>query len=71
MRNSELTNCGRMVILYKMALDCKMRRAPLAAGLERRAPALKLPLALFEEMTCRDIRNEVREKRTELWDAQK
>ena len=59
MRKGELTNCGRM-ILYKMALDCKMRHALPTAALERRALALSVPLARFDEMTCRDIHNKVR-----------
>ena len=62
MRNVELTNYGRMVILYTMALDCQMRRAPPTAALERRALALKVPLVRFDEMTCGDIRKEMRKK---------
>ena len=63
MQNGELTNCGRMVILYKIALDYKIRRSPPTAALERRTLALKVPLASFDEMTCRDIRKEERGKR--------
>ena len=55
-RNGELTICGRRVILYKMILDCKTRRVPPIAALERRATALQVPLARFAEITFRDIR---------------
>ena len=71
MRNGELTNCGRMVILYKMALDGKVKRAPPTAALERRALALKVPLSRVNETTCRDIHKEVRKRRAELWDTPK
>ena len=60
-----------MVILYKMVIDCKTRRATPTAALERRALALKVPLARFDEMTREGICKEMRKTRTELWDAQK
>ena len=66
MQNDELVNCGRMVILYKMSLDCKIRRAPPTTTLERRALTLKVRLARFNVMTCRDLYREVRKQRAKL-----
>ena len=60
-----------MGILYKMTLDCKIRRVPPTTALKRRALALKVPLARFNAMTCRDICREVRKRRVELWETQK
>ena len=71
MKNGKLTNCGKMVILYKMALDCKMRRTPPTTALERQALDLKVHLARFNAMTYRDIHREVRKRRAELWDTHK
>ena len=45
MRNDEFTTCGRMVILYKMILDCKNKRAPPTVALDREANALHVPCA--------------------------
>ena len=71
MRNDELVNCGRQVILYKTALDCKGRGATQTSVMVRRSLALEVPLAQLMAMTCIDIRREARKQRVELWDTQK
>ena len=71
MRNDELVNCGRRVILYKMALDCKWRGAFPTSARVRRTLALEVPLAQLMAMTWIDIRREARKQRVELWDTQK
>ena len=66
-----LLHHGRMVILYKMILDYKSRRVPPTSTLLRRATTLKVPLAQFEQITCREITKEVQRCKTELWEVQK
>ena len=70
-RNDETTHRGRMVILYKMICECKVRRAPWTSALVRRALALEVPLAQFESMTCKEIRVEVQERQGGVLEAPK
>ena len=69
MRNDELVNCGRQVILYEMALDCKGRGAPPTSALVRKILVLEVPLAQLMAMARIDIRRETRKRRVELWDT--
>ena len=42
MHNPDMTLCGRMLIVYKMMLDCKSRHAPPISVLIRNAEALNV-----------------------------
>ena len=70
-RSTILLHYERIVILNKTILDCKPRRVPPTSALLRRTTALEVPLAQFEQMTCREITKEVQRCRTKLWEVQK
>ena len=59
-RSNIILHYGRIVILYKLILNYKLRWVPPTSALLRRATALKVPLAQFEQITCKDITKEVR-----------
>jgi hypothetical protein len=66
-----MTLCGRMLIVYKMMLDCKSRHAPPTPALIKRAAALNVDLAEFETVSRVGLRKEVCKRRAALWKSQK
>ena len=41
MRNPNMTMCGRMLILYKMMLDCKTRNAPHNGSIDKESGSIE------------------------------
>lgn len=71
MRNPTLTMQGRILILWKMILDCKRRRAPPTDEVKHRAKEYNLRLEESMEMSEKLIRKEVYRRKKDLWAAQK
>jgi len=71
MRNPDMTLCGRMLIIYKMILDCRCRNAPPTPALERGAAKLNVDLSQFDTMRHTSLRKEVCKRRAALWKSQK
>ena len=59
MRNPDMTMCGRMMIVYKMMLNCRSRNSPPTAVLIKRVAALNIDLTKFDTLTQRGLRKEV------------
>ena len=59
MRNPDMTMCGRMLLVYKMILNCKTRNAPPMTALIKRASALNIGLTKFDALTRGGLRKEV------------
>jgi hypothetical protein len=71
MRSPELTNAGRLLVAYKMILDCKSRGAPPSPALERLSTALQIDLPRLADLPLPALRALVRERRRNLWEVQK
>ena len=71
MRNNKLATCGRIVMLYKIVLDCETRRTSLTAAMVRRVDTIQVLLEEFSEMTPHEIHREIQTQRKDFWDAQK
>ena len=71
MRNPTLTTKGRVLILWKMILDCKRRRAPPTDAVIHRAKEYNVDLEASMERSEKSIRKEVYRCKKELWEAQK
>ena len=71
MRNEDLTVCGRMLVLYQMLIDCKARGFPPAMALKKQAKEMKVNLDQFKEMTRNDMNEAIRQRKRDLWKAQK
>ena len=71
MRSSQLTLCGRLLVIFNMILDCKIRRAPFSPALLRRAKSMDVDTSKFEAATPAGMRKEVHQRRKDLWEAQK
>ena len=70
-RNLDMSMCGRMLILFKMVLDCKQRNADFTPVLARSAQDLNIDLAAHRNASVKAARREVYEQRKALWAAQK
>ena len=71
MRNPDMTLCGRMLIVYKMMLDCKSRHAPPTPALIKRAAELNVDLTEFETVSRVGLRKEVCKRQAALWKLRK
>ena len=71
MRNPEMTLCGRMLLVYKMMLDCRSRNSPPMAALKKRAATLNVDLTKLDTLSRGGLWKEVSKRRAALWKSQK
>lgn len=71
MRSLELTTRARILLAYKQMYDCKCRRAPISPALQTRCTQLGIDSDHLESLTIQALRKQIRERRKELWEAQK
>ena len=69
-RSPPLVTAGRRLLLYKMVLHCKQRRAPMTRRVLSMAALLDIELEPITLLTPRQLRREVRLRRDELKDCQ-
>ena len=66
-----MTLCGRMLLVYKIMLDCRSRNAPPTTTLIKRAATLGVDLTKFDTISRGSLRKEVCKRRVALWKSQK
>ena len=71
MRSPDLTHKGELLIFYKSLLNCRGRRAEWSDGIKASAERLNIDLAQFDHSTYNSLRQEVANRRKELWTSQK
>ena len=71
MRSLELTKRARTLLAYKQMYDCKIRRAAVSPALRGRLVSLEIDPDQLDSMAIETLRKEIRERRRELWEAQK
>ena len=71
MRSLELTTRARTLLAHKQMYDCKCRRATISPALRDRCTALDIDPEYLESLSLQDLRKQIRERRQELWEAQK
>ena len=63
--------CGRLLIPFKMILDCKQRSAQFTPALIKRSQDLNVNLEDYRSNSVNTARQEVYKRRNDLWEAQK